>query len=178
MDKKELLSVLNLSSFVSLDFETTGLDAEEDRIIEVAAIRFIDGKIKERFVTLINPQRHISTIITSLTGITNDMVKEMPIDKDIIKDLLSFIKNDPIVAHNIQFDIRFLNSLCIRNSFPEIKNLLYDTLQLSRTVCFDQPVFNLSSLSELFGLSSKGTHRAEKDTENCGFIFIKLIEIL
>ncbi len=178
MDKKELLSVLNLSSFVSLDFETTGLDAEEDRIIEVAAIRFIDGKIKERFVTLINPQRHISTIITSLTGITNDMVKEMPIDKDIIKDLLSFIKNDPIVAHNIQFDIRFLNSLCIRNSFPEMKNLLYDTLQLSRTVCFDQPVFNLSSLSELFGLSSEGTHRAEKDTENCGFIFIKLIEIL
>tara|TARA_S200000501_G_scaffold379030_1_gene446854 strand:- start:19726 stop:22536 length:2811 start_codon:yes stop_codon:yes gene_type:complete len=178
MDKKELLSVLNLSSFVSLDFETTGLNSEEDRIIEVAALRFKDGEIHERFTTLVNPMKHISTMITNITGITNDMVKEKPVEKDIIKDLLSFLKNDPLVAHNIQFDIRFLNSLCKRNNSLEVKNSTYDTLQLARTVCFDQPVFNLSSLSELFGLSTEGTHRAEKDTENCGLIFIKLIEII
>ena len=56
-----------------------------------------------------------------------------------------------------------------------MKNVQYDTLQLARSVLYDQPVFNLGALSEYFGLSSKGAHRAEKDTENCGEVFIELV---
>ena len=56
-----------------------------------------------------------------------------------------------------------------------VNNAQYDTLQLARSVFFDQPVFNLSALSEYFGLSSIGAHRAEKDTENTGLIFLELI---
>ena len=55
MIKKLLFKKLNLSSFIALDFETTGLSAHSDRIIEIAAIRYIDGKITDRFVTLVNP---------------------------------------------------------------------------------------------------------------------------
>ena len=57
-----------------------------------------------------------------------------------------------------------------------MENAQYDTLQLARSVLYDQPVFNLSALSEYFGLSSKGAHRAEKDTENTGLIFLELVD--
>ena len=84
MIKKQLFKKLNLSSFIALDFETTGLSPHSDRIIEIAAIRYIDGKITDRFVTLVNPERHISNIITDLTGITNSMVATAPKEKDIL----------------------------------------------------------------------------------------------
>ena len=57
MDRKELLKLVNLSHFIAFDFETTGLDPVSDRIIEIAAIRFVDGEITDRFVTLVNPDK-------------------------------------------------------------------------------------------------------------------------
>ena len=74
MTRKELLSEVKLSTYVALDFETTGLDHKVDRNIEVAAIRFVDGEPKKRFSTLVNPKTHISSFITKITGISNDMV--------------------------------------------------------------------------------------------------------
>ena len=176
MDRKELLQRLDLSCFIAFDFETTGLDHQNDRIIEVAAIKFIDGEITERYVELVNPEREIPLVITEITGISDAMVRSSPSEEIIIDDLLSFIGDHPLVAHNIHFDLRFLSQLCKRLGRPEVANAHYDTLQLSRSVLFEQPVFNLSALSEHYGLSSKGAHRAEKDTENTGLIFLKLID--
>ncbi len=175
MKKKELLQKLDLSCFVAFDFETTGLDHHNDRIIEVAAIKFINGEITERYVELVNPEINISPIITEITGISDSMVRSSPTEELIIDDLLSFIGDHPLVAHNIHFDQRFLSELCKRLGRDMVKNAQYDTLQLARSVYFDQPVFNLGALSEYFGLSSKGAHRAEKDTENTGLIFLELI---
>ena len=178
MDRKELLKLVNLSHFIAFDFETTGLDPVSDRIIEIAAIRFEDGEITDRFVTLVNPDQPISSMITRITGISNEMVRNKPQEGQIIDELLSFLGEDPLVAHNIRFDQSFLKSLCERFDKDEVSNPLYDTLQLGRSLLFDQAVFNLSSLSEFFGLSAKGAHRAEKDTENCGLIFLHLVEEL
>ena len=175
MKKKELLQKLDLSCFVAFDFETTGLDHHNDRIIEVAAIKFVDGEITERYVELVNPEMNISPIITEITGISDSMVRSSPTEELIIDDLLSFIGDYPLVAHNIHFDQRFLSELCKRLGRDTVKNAQYDTLQLARSIYFDQPVFNLGALSEYFGLSSKGAHRAEKDTENTGLIFLELI---
>tara|TARA_B100000686_G_C16806876_1_gene991942 strand:- start:12171 stop:14981 length:2811 start_codon:yes stop_codon:yes gene_type:complete len=178
MNQKELLKIVNLSCFTALDFETTGLDPISDRIIEIAAIRFEHGKISERFVTLVNPNQNIPVMITQITGISNEMVQGKPKENEIIDGLLSFLGDDPLVAHNVRFDQKFLESLCKRYGKDKLKSPLYDSLQLGRSLLFDQAVFNLSSLSEFYGLSTTGSHRAEKDTENCGFIFLYLLEEL
>ncbi|MEC8915932.1 MAG: 3'-5' exonuclease, partial [Candidatus Neomarinimicrobiota bacterium] len=166
MNRKEILKTINLSRFTAFDFETTGLDPMADRIIEIAAIRFEDGEITDRFVTLVNPGQPISPMITRITGISDEMVREKPREEEIIDELLAFLGDDPLVAHNIHFDQDFLKSLCERCNKDEVTNPLYDTLQLGRSLLFDQAVFNLGSLSEFFGLSAQGAHRAEKDTEN------------
>ena len=178
MNKKEILSVLNLSTYVAFDFETTGLNPKQDRIIEFAAIRFVHGKPKKRYSTLINPGVHVSPFITGITGISNQMVSTAPDEEDIIDDLFSIIGKYPLVAHNIRFDWNYLLELCKRYNKDIPENPLYDTLQLARAMLFDHPVFNLGALSEFYGLDSSGSHRAEKDTENCGNIFLYLLDEL
>ena len=175
MDRSELFSSLKLDRFIAFDFETTGLQVETDRAIEVAAIMFKDGKPAEKFVTLINPQIPISDLIADITGITNEMVTEAPLEKEIIDDLFEFLGDYPIVAHNTPFDLSFLRAMAERHNKDFIERKCYDTLTLSRAFLFFQPMHNLSAVSEYFNLSSEGAHRAEKDTENCGEVFIELV---
>ena len=129
----------------------------------------------DRFCTLINPRIPISNLIQEITGITNDMVNDAPLEKDVIDDLLRFLGDHPIVAHNTPFDVSFLQSMAERNGKDLPERKYYDTLTLSRAFLFFQPTHNLSAVSEFFNLSAEGAHRAEKDTENCGEVFVELI---
>ena len=176
MKRIDLLRSLDLSSFIALDFETTGLSKVTDRMIEIAAILFKDGEVSDSFVTLVNPKTQISDTITNITGITNDMVANAPTEKEIVEDLHTFIGNYPLVAHNMKFDHGFLEELFERYNFPEKSNQLYDTLHLARVTNFGQPTYNLGFLSELYNLSSEGSHRAKKDSENCGHIFMHFVD--
>jgi len=176
LERTALLEKLNLSSFTAFDFETTGLDPLQDKIIEIAAIRFENGVTSERFVRLINPGRNIPKLITEITGITNAMVLDAPNEDVIVDDFLNFLGNSPLVAHNIKFDKSFLNQLCKRHHKTEIDCIEYDTLQLARSLLFDQPVFNLSALADYYGFSNEGAHRAENDTKITGKIFLELVE--
>jgi len=176
MNINNLLKKLNLDDFVALDFETTGVDSVNDRIIEVAAIRFTNGKASEKFVKLVNPGRPIPDFIVNITNISNDMVKDAPLEKDIVEDLIKFIGSSPIIAHNTPFDIAFLKELAERYNIKFTEPDLYDSLPLARTFIYHLPAFNLGVVSEYYGLSAEGSHRAEKDTENCGIVFLNLIE--
>ena len=176
MDTSTLLEKLDLSNYVAFDFETTGLSSEDDRIIEVAAVLFENGEVKDSYVTLINPKRPIPHFITRITGISDEMLIDAPYEKDMVSDLFKFIGNHPLVAHNIHFDIDFLGVLANRYDLPEPENDLYDTLQLSRTFLYFQPTHNLSALAEYFNRSSAGAHRAESDTMNTGFAFQDLVQ--
>ena len=178
MKTKDLLESLELSTFTAFDFETTGLDPNNDRIIELAAIRFEHGEIVDRFVTLINPEIEIPPLITEITGISNEMVRKSPKEDSIVDDFLNFLDKYPLVAHNIHFDEQFLSRICFRHNKKENSFVKYDTLQLARSLLFEQPVFNLSALSDFYGLSAEDAHRAENDTENTGLIFIELIKEL
>ena len=88
MNRKKLLKILKLNKFTVLDFETTGLDPSNDRIIEVAAIKFDDGHIVDKYVQLINPEVKISNFITRITGISNKMIRTSPTEEMIIDDFL------------------------------------------------------------------------------------------
>ena len=115
-------------------------------------------------------------MIEGITGITNKMVVDAPTEDKIIKDFIDFIGDYPIVAHNTPFDQSFLETMAKRHKKDLPKRKYYDTLTLSRAFLFFQPAHNLTAVSDFFGLSTKGAHRAEYDTENCGQIFVELIE--
>ena len=176
MDRTELLTSLHLDKFIALDFETTGLNIDSDRIIEVAAILFIDGLPSKRYNTLVNPGIPIPKLIEQITGITNDMVVDSPKEKEIVDDLFKFIGSYPLVAHNTPFDLSFLKAMSSRHNHDYVDRKYYDTLTLSRAFLFFQPAHNLSAISDYYGFSTDGAHRAEYDTENCGKIFVELIE--
>ncbi len=176
MNQSELLRLVDLSTYIAFDFETTGLSPENDRIIEIAAIKFEGGEAVDRFVTLVNPERPIDSFITEITNISNGMVSDAPVEMNIIDDFLNFLEDIPLVAHNISFDISFLKRLCERYDKEYVERPLYDTLQLARTFLFFHPTHNLGSVSEYFNLSAVGAHRAEADTENTGIIFQYLLE--
>ena len=96
------------NSYIALDLETTGLEARLEKITEIAALRVVDGRVEERFVTLVNPMRQLGERIRELTGITDDMVKDAPVIGDIIGDVVRFCGNLPLLGHNILFDYAFL----------------------------------------------------------------------
>ena len=103
-----LLSSLGLDSFVSIDVESTGLDVQRDRIIEISACKYIHGELQDTFSTLINPGMKISPFITQLTGINNKQLLNQPAFNKIESDFIKFVENEPLVGHNISFDLKFI----------------------------------------------------------------------
>ena len=175
MDKVTLLKELELSTYIALDLETTGLDPYRCGITEISAYRFENGKPVEEFTTLVDPERAIPKEISELTGITPDMIFGKPKINEVLSDLFKFIGNDSIVGQNIGFDISFLKHACGESgkSFPDYT--VYDTLTLAKTFLFFLHRFNLTAISDYFGLETEGAHRASVDTLNTGLVFKELI---
>ena len=169
----ELLPLIKLDDFISLDLETTGLDHSNDKITEISACRFVSGKFCEEFTTLINPEVLIPNNIVSITGITNQMVSKAPIISEVMSDIHDFIGSLPIVGHNVNFDYKFLNNIS-KTIFKN--NCLFDTLALSRTFLYHYNSFSLSSLCEHYNIKVENAHRAKVDALNTGKLFLYLIQ--
>ena len=107
--RAELLKYLGLNNFVVVDLETTGLNPDEEKIIEIGAIKFVDGEEKETFETLINPEKPIPEFITRLTGISDDDVKDAPVIGDVFSKLDAFLADSPFVGHQVNFDASFID---------------------------------------------------------------------
>tara|TARA_B100000029_G_C17607696_1_gene968043 strand:+ start:5327 stop:8137 length:2811 start_codon:yes stop_codon:yes gene_type:complete len=175
MEKEELLKNLGLETFIAFDFETTGLDPKKDKITEFAAIKFHCGKPIDKLQTLVNPEIPIPFEITRITGISDEMVKNAPKDREISSKIFDFIKNHPIVAHNLPFDIAFLNVLSNREFSQNVQNIGFDTVPLSQAFFFFLPNHKLSTIGEYLGINSDNAHRALNDTEILGQIFLNLV---
>ena len=176
---KDFLKELKLDNFVVFDLETTGTDCYSDKIIEIAAVRYKDGEIFSKFVHLIDPEVKISENISIITGITNSEVKGKPKLDDVLPDFIDFIKDYPLVAHNISFDLGFINEGL--NRLDKIVMLgsrsYYDTLLLSQIFFpVEVPNHKLSSLAEYFEIKTENLHRAYNDCEATGHLFIRIIE--
>ncbi|MDR1101921.1 MAG: exodeoxyribonuclease VII large subunit [Clostridiales bacterium] len=164
----------SINTFVALDVETTGLSPFLDEIIELAAIKFKDGKIVDEFVTLIHPSRQIPARITQITGITNSMVASAPRMDEIISKFLKFCAGELIVAHNASFDMGFINAACDKYGLT-FDNKVVCTLQLSRKK-LNLPNNKLATVSRHFSLEDSGFHRAKADATICGEIFLYLAD--
>lgn len=173
--------ISNINEFIAVDLETTGLSSYEDKILEIGAAHFKDGKIINKFNMLINPKIPISAKITSINGITNEMVKNEQCEYEVTKSFYDFVKVPAsrgviFCAHNANFDFGFLENAFNRNKIS--LSLKYmDTLQLAKLYIEDTKNYKQSTLEEYFNISNEKSHRALTDAMACGEIFISLIEL-
>lgn len=152
---------------VMLDFETTGLSTVGgDRITEVAALRIVDGRVTDRYVTLINCGVRMPSFVTALTGISQRMIDSAPPVAQVIPELLDFIGDDVLAAHNASFDSRFLVSESQRQGLSPRHRGLICSLKLARRMLPGQASYKLGGLAHALNISYRGSaHRAEADAE-------------
>lgn len=165
---------------VMLDFETTGLSpAAGARITEVAALRIAGGRIVDRFVSLVNCGVEVPAFITSLTGITQEMVDNAPCVSQVVPELLRFIGRDMLSAHNASFDEKFLIAEARELGLMPEHEALVCSLKLSRRLFPGLSSYKLGSLSSALGIRFNGTaHRAEADAEVSANVLIHIGEHL
>ncbi len=160
--QQQLALPLHRVPFVLLDIESTGLDARHgDRICEVALLRWQGGETIARWETLINPERPLSAGAFAVNGIEDDALLSAPTFADVADLLLAQVKDAVIVAHNVPFDVEFLDRELARLGRPSLPNITLDTLTLARSY-LDQNRYNLGTLSRALGFDSP-THRAMSD---------------
>lgn len=146
--------------YICLDIECTGLDKDTDEIIEIAACRFNDSEILEEFQTFVAHKEPISEKIQNLTGITNEMTQGAPEIQEILPKLKEFIQDLPILGHNIQFDLGFLNANGAHIHNPEI-----DSLPLSHMLLESEDSFSLEILCAKYNQIYSPSHRAMDDVK-------------
>lgn len=158
--------------WIFLDLETTGLDSQTDKIIEVAAvIRFADGR-REEYQQLVNPGISIPPQITRLTGISDSMLAEAPSFSVLKEQLERMLAGKVVVAHNASFDVGFLEA-ALGYHLP---NKSVDTVDLARIISYNQSSYTLRYLSRAFSLGDEPNHRAMADTIALEKLFFVLLE--
>lgn len=157
---------------VAIDIETTGLDAQKDAILEIAAVRFNGTRVEAEWSTLINPNQLIPPMITQLTGITNDMVRNAPPLKAVIRELADFIGSAPVVGHSVRFDLGFLQRSGILEG-----NTVIDTYELAAVLMPTSTRYNLGTLGQTLGILIPNSHRALDDARLAHAVFIRLYEM-
>ena len=150
------------AEFVAFDIETTGLNAQTDRMTEIGAIRFSGDRVLETFNTFVDPERHIPPDITTLTGIRDADVQGAPKEKDALGAFMAFVGDRPIIAHNAHFDVGFMTAAAKRCGV-RFRPVFLDTLALSQALCPELKRFKLDIVSNHLGLPAFNHHRASDD---------------
>lgn len=167
MARKKIIEIV-------LDTETTGLDYTKEKMVEFAAVRLENGKIKDKFQTLINPQQHIRKSSIAIHGITPEMVEDAPTEEEAMPKILEFMGDYPMVAHNAIFDYSFINEASKRVTGKEISNERIDTQQMFKEIYPDLDAHGLNALTDKFKVELKDHHRAMGDTMGLALAYPKL----
>lgn len=175
------------NSYVVIDIETTGLDPRYDEIIEIGAVKYVDGKEVESFSQLVKPGsyyileeqdlnetddfcivdnqsiQYIDSYITELTGITNKMLESAKSEDEVLPDFMRFIGDEILVGHNVNFDINFLYDSFNKNLNKPLKNDFIDTMRIARRLLKQLSHHRLNDLAEYYKVEYKNAHRAIND---------------
>lgn len=178
IDSKKLNDIREMKkgSYVVFDLETTGLKPDGDRITEIGAVKIVDGSIVDRFSQLVNPGVHISSYITELTGINNDMVADMPEISEVLPKFREFCSGTVLVAHNAKFDTSFIYANA-RKLGLFFDNDVIDTLVMSREIFSGYTSHKLNLMCERLGVSLENHHRALDDATATAECFVKMMQM-
>jgi len=162
--------------FVVVDVEATGAKTPPNRLIELGAYRIRGGRIVDKFLSLVNPEIPIPRFVASLTGISNDMVKNAPVFAEVAPQWLDFVSDSVLVAHNAPFDTSFLNHEISRvYANHRMVNPHLCTVRLSRRAFPDLSNHRLETIAQHFSIPIASRHRAGSDALATAEIFIVLL---
>jgi DNA polymerase-3 subunit epsilon len=174
MDSKKLLEEL---SFCVIDLETTGGNHETDKIIEIGMVRVKNLQLADEMNFLIDPEKKIPEFIQKLTSIKQKDIEGKPTIEEVIDEVIEFIGNDIIVAHNTSFDIPFINSVLRRLGRKELENKAICTNVMTKHMIPEIMNSNLNYMSSLFGIDHSNAHRAHDDARATGKLLLKFLDI-
>ncbi|MBX4259037.1 PolC-type DNA polymerase III [Clostridium estertheticum] len=163
--------------FVVFDLETTGLSSENDKIIEIGALKIENGKIVDRFSEFVNPGIDIPYKIIELTGITNDNVSDAASIEDVLPKFLEFTKDSVLVAHNSDFDASFIKKNSQRLGL-KFQNAIMDTIPLAKYLLKDLKTFKLNTVAKYLGITLENHHRAVDDAKATADILLHCFGLL
>lgn len=165
-------------TFVAFDLETTGLSAEQDRIVEIGAARFdASGRDLGRFQSLVNPMRPVHPRAFSIHGISDHELSFADTAELVLPRFLDWLSEYPgstLLAHNASFDAAFLGAELARIGLPLPGLEIVDTLPLSRRVLGDLPNHRLDTLAARLGLDPEDSHRALADAARVKGLWLAL----
>ena len=158
-------------TFVCLDLETTGLDAEQDLIIEVGAVKFQGPQALDTLSELANPRRKLTPFIQRLTGIKQEDVDGAPLFSRIAPLVQEFVGDAPVIGHNVSFDIGFLAKAGVRFRGP-----VFDTRELA-SMLLPSGNYSLNMLARSLGIAPWNAHRALDDAVATHRVFNRLVDV-
>lgn len=161
--------------YAIVDIETTGGSSRIEKITEIAIIQHDGEKITGEFSTLINPERNIPYYITSLTGISNEMVEDAPRFFEVARTIVEMTEGRTMVAHNARFDYSFIREEFKSLGYNFRRNLL-DTVTLSRKLIPGHKSYSLGNICRDLGITINGRHRAAGDALATTELFRLLME--
>lgn len=164
-----------VDTYISIDLETTGLHPKQDKIIEIGALKVIDGRITETFSTFVNPARALDENIVQLTGIRDEQLKSAPYIEDILPTVMDFLGDLPLLGHSILFDYSFLKKAAVDRKLSFEKNAI-DTLKIARKYLTDLEHRSLDYLCQYYQIEHHA-HRALEDARATHFLYHKLVEL-
>lgn len=167
---------LKTATYIVFDIETTGLSVTQNNIIEIAAVKMVEGKEIDRYATFVNPHERIPYNIQQLTNINDEMVRDAPDVEPVLKEFIEFAGDGVLVAHNARFDVGFVNAKLKDLGIEPMKNAVLDTLELARLLYPTLKNHRLNTLASKYKVSLENHHRAIDDTLALGEILIGLLE--
>ncbi len=154
---------------VAIDLETSGLNPQQDAIIEIGAVRLREGSLTETFSTLVNPEIAIDESVTQITGIRQEDLRHAPTLSQVLPELNTFVGDAVLLAHNAPFDMAFLHKAQLFKS-----NRVFDTLELASLLLPSIMRYGLGNLAAMFNISLENAHRALDDAQATAMLYDKL----
>lgn len=171
--------MISKTTFVVVDLETTGLHAGLDSIVEIAAVKVVNGEVVGEWDSMVNPGVFLPLETTQITGITTEMVQDSPSFEDIVDDYLNFTGGDSVfVAHNVDFDREFLNKQLEKMQRAIMPNPYLCTFKLAKLVHPNLSKYSLGSLCTTFGVELPQAHRALHDARATAQLLVKFLKVL
>jgi DNA polymerase-3 subunit alpha (Gram-positive type) len=169
--------LLRSIKFCVIDLETTGGNPDTEKIIEIGMVKVENRKISEERSFLVNPEKEIPDFVQKLTGIRKGDVEHSPRIEEVIDEIVQFIGDSVLVAHNTSFDIPFLNGVLKKLQRPTLENKVICTNIMTKYMIPDIMSSNLNYMSSLFGIHHSQAHRAIEDARATGLLLLKYMDI-
>ena len=176
--RAQIDKALTAGSYIVFDIETTGGNALKNGITEICAFIYQNGKVRDRYYTLVNPRIPVPPIVRKMTGINDKMLKDAPTIEEIMPEVLAFIGDRVLVSHNCSGDMKFIKHFALQVCRKQIKNFYLCTHLLTTKLFPSAPDKTLQGIAKHLRAKVSSAHRAEGDAQTTAALFTHLLRTM